>query len=1410
MRKLVISVAALCFIVPSTIAAEPLHVLMLGGSSGPHRTAEMGDLLSAGLVQSDIEITYTEKLERLTPANLRDFDCLLIYKDDGDLTAEQEAALLEFVRRGGGLVAVHCASHCFRASRKYTELVGGRFLRHGFATFRSRIIDAQHPAMQGLLSFETDDETYVHNELGNDLRVLMTRPEAGGYEPYTWVRREGKGRVFYTALGHDHRTWRRAEFQRLIERGLRWASGRIADDVDLWTSSVPPEPVPTPEEVPLPLSPEESMRHMHLPEGFRVELFAAEPDIICPLAMAFDERGRLWVIESTDYPNNVREPFDGNDRIKICEDTDGDGRADRFTVFAEGLNLPTGLLPARGGVIVALAPHIVFFEDTDGDDVADRREILYTGFGRIDTHAVHANLHYGFDNWIWATVGYSGGDVHAGGSDHRFKQGIIRFKSDGSALEVITSTSNNTWGLGINEQGRVFASTANDEHSVELGVANRYFERVRGWQASGSRGIADHKRIHPITRDVRQVDWHGGYTAASGYEIYTARRFPPEFWNRAALVCEPTGHLLHVDFLVPRGSGYVARDGWNLLASVDPWTAPIAATVGPDGAVWMIDWYNYVVRHNPTPPGYERGRGNAYVTPLRDKKHGRIYRIVYGQATESTPPRLREAGAEELIKALGHDNLWRRLRGQRLLVEGRHAEAVPRLAAIVEDEQSIAAAALHALWAMHGLGALERADDHIVAVVRRALTHDSPAVRQAALEVLPRTVDSAAVILERNLLADADAEVRLAALLALAEMPGSEDTAHAMFSALAEERNAEDRWIALAATAVAAASDLAFLQAVCEPTEGTEVNNALRRAVRVVAEHYARGKPLDSIGHLVALVDAAEAEIAEPLLAGLDAGWPKDAQPRLDESARSVFGNLVERMSPKARLSIIRLARRWGAADSVRDATERLRVALLADVKDSQQGDEARLAAAGQLVALADDTGALAKLLDMLTPQTAPELAAGILLALGETSSEELGGALVERLGQWTPSSRRAALSVLLRRPSWTEALLDAVEHGTIDPSDLSLEHVQQLRRHPKREIVTRAMKLLSGDSRLPSPNRAKILQERLPLADQNGDLTLGRKVFENQCGKCHRFGELGESIGPDLTGIAARPRTEILTDILDPNRSVEGNYRQYTLATTDGRVLSGLITSETRSTLELLDAEAKRHTVLREDVDELFATGQSAMPEGFEQLADAELVSLLDFLTVGGRFMTLSLSRAATVASDRGMFHDADHEVERLVFAAWGPQQVQGIPFHVIDPRDGAVPNCILLHSSNGAVSRRMPRAVSVDCNSPARRVHLLGGVAGWAYPGGQKGSVSMIVRLHYGDGEREDHPLQNGVQMADYIRRVDVPGSELAMMLDGRQLRYLALEPRRNETIERIEFLKGADRTAPLVMAVTVERPE
>jgi putative heme-binding domain-containing protein len=324
----------------------------------------------------------------------------------------------------------------------------------------------------------------------------------------------------------------------------------------------------------------------------------------------------------------------------------------------------------------------------------------------------------------------------------------------------------------------------------------------------------------------------------------------------------------------------------------------------------------------------------------------------------------------------------------------------------------------------------------------------------------------------------------------------------------------------------------------------------------------------------------------------------------------------------------------------------------------------------------------------------------------------------------------------------------------------------------------------------------------------EGGDASRGKEIFKRECAKCHTHSGEGGNVGPDLTGMAAHPKAELLVHILDPSRSVEGNFLQYSVSTTDGHVLNGLLASETKTSIDLLDAEGKKQTILREDIDELAASKKSVMPEGFEKSIPPEgLADLLQFLTRKGKYLPLDLRKVATITTTKGMFFDPDTDVERLIFPDWGPKMVDGVPFALVDPQGDRVPNAVLLNGPLGKIPPKMPKSVTLPVNAPAKAIHFLSGVAGWGYPVGLEGTLSTIVRIHYADGSTEDHELKNGVHFADYIGVQDVPGSKLAFKLGGQQIRYLTVTPRKKEAIASIDLVKGTDQTAPIVMAVTVE---
>src|SRR5262245_8221331 len=870
----------------SATAQEPkrLKVLFLGDNGG-HKPADRYRQLEPVLAGRGIELVYTDKADALSEKTLAAYDALIVYANTTRITPEQEKALLDFVEGGRGFVPLHCASFCFLNSPKYIDLVGAQFSKHGTGTFKTTPAAPDHPIMKGFASFESWDETYVHTKHNEkDRTVLEYREDRDDKEPWTWVRTQGKGRVFYTAWGHDQRTWGHPGFQELVERGLRWSVGQDATTVKRPAAAAKPVvrgPFPVPEMSPKrtdvkpfeyddvgkripnytpsrewgkqgephskmqrPLPADESQKHIVVPKGFRAEVFITEKELGGkPICMTWDERGRLWASITTDYPNELQPPTKGRDRIVYCEDTDGDGRADKVTVFAEGMSIATSLFFARGGVIAFDATQTVFLKDTNGDGKADVREVLYGTWNQRDTHGGPSNMQYGLDNWIWAMQGYNDSIVNVGGERNRFRQGFFRFKPDGSKLEFIRSTNNNTWGLGISEEGIIFGSTANGNPSEYMPIPNRYYEAVERWGASLTlRGIADSNRFRPITDKVRQVDWHGGFTAAAGHALYTARAYPKEYWNRVAFTCEPTGHLVATFVLTPDGANFKSTNPFNLLASDDEWVAPIMAEVGPDGNVWVLDWYNFIVQHNPTPQGFRTGKGAAYESELRDKKHGRIYRVIR-EATDSAKATgakhsLANATPDQLVAALKSDNLFWRRHAQRLLVERGNPDVLPALLSLARDtkvdEIGLNVGAIHALWTIHGLGALNGSNPEATTVAVAAFKHPSAGVRRNAVQVLPMNERAVADILAAGLIRDPDAQVRLMTLLALADRPATDPGGRAVAEALKLPENVNDKWIADAATSAAAKNSVGFLRAIAAMQKP---GDRLITVAGIVAEH---------------------------------------------------------------------------------------------------------------------------------------------------------------------------------------------------------------------------------------------------------------------------------------------------------------------------------------------------------------------------------------------------------------------------------------------------------------------------------------------------------------------------------------------------------------------------------------------
>ncbi|MGB7343647.1 MAG: PVC-type heme-binding CxxCH protein [Pirellulaceae bacterium] len=1478
-------ILSLAFVLASclTATAEDIRILFLG-DDGPHKPATRLAILQPVLQKGGIELTYTNRIEDLNLQTLRQYDALMVYANHRDIAPEQAKAVIEYVADGGGFVPLHCATACFRNSPELIALMGAQFKSHGRGDMTTKLGDEANEVLGDYQPFTSWDETYLHHRHNDSDRTILEyrygTPQAEGNqrEPWTWVRTHGKGRVFCTAWGHDERTWNKPEFQGLVERGTRWVCRK--DDETFLTEAkagesleLPPMKSLTADMKPFdyvdvgpkipnyaagrgetlnlmqqPASAFDSMQHMVTPEGMHVELFADESMLDGkmfggkPIAMNWDAEGRLWVCETVDYPNELQPTGTGRDRVRVIEDTDGDFRADKSTVFAENLSIPTAIAFHRGGVVVQNGVETLYLKDTDGDGKADVRKVLISNWTLGDTHGGVSNFRNGLDNWIWAMQGYNtSAPVINGEEQPPFRMGWFRFKLSQDDepvvehLEFVRSTTNNTWGIGISEEGLLFGSTANRQPSFFMPIANRYYERVRGWAPDTLKMICPTHLFEPITDKVRQVDHHGGYTAAAGHALYTARNYPPAYWNRTAFVCGPTGKLVGTFVIERDGAGMVSHSPNNLLASDDEWTAPIMAEVGPDGNVWVLDWYNYIVQHNPVPQGFEKGKGNAYETDLRDKKYGRVYRVVpdtpnntlpLGEsgsqarrgpspaATASDPPAAREGEVEigDLIASLQSPTMLVRLHAQRLLVEQGGVSVVDSLIQLVNDHSvdstGLNAGAIHALNTLDGLGLLD-SDGPALTAATKALTHPSAGVRLNAVRVLPESQATMDAIAETKLALDPDHQVVLASLLKIS------DTQAENAGAIAAEAAAlpavdQDPWLCDAVVTAGAMHAADFLVSVLSSEQ--QLGTGSLESITRISEHFARTAPdSNATAELFSMMAKTQTNANEAIITGLSRGWPAEHKIKLDAQYDAMLAKFFESSSLQAKGMLARLAPSLSSA-ALEDAIGPMIDSMIETIEDADASIQSRIEAADRVVALSPGrVETINVLFDMIGPQSPTSLSLGLMNASGKSSAPGVGSRLIEVAQSGTPSIRDAVMQLMLSRADLTNDLLAAIGAGELRFTDLSAQQRSVLQNHPTIGIRRRVDKLMREVGLGGKSNRQQLVKTKSPLVERTGDVDRGKLVFTKNCATCHVFKGEGNVVGPNLNGMSVHPKIELLTHILDPNSSVEANYRLYNVLTVDGVVISGLLSGETLTSIEMVDAQGKKHTVLREDIDELVASTNSAMPEGLEQsINDDGLVDLLEYLTQADQFIPLGLESVANVVTTEGLFTRRDNNRERLILPKYGLTTVDAIPFQLIDPNGTATKNAVMLNGPLGNFAPAMPKSVSVRCKAEAAKVHVLGGVGGWAAKSASDGGVSMIVRLRYADGQTEDHPLISGQHIADYIGQFDVPQSKLAMKAsDGGQVRYLSITPKRKAVIDTIEFVKPDHPTAPLVFAVTIERP-
>lgn len=756
----------------SVFVCAQIDVLFIGDRDF-HRPEERLSDVYGVLVRAGMAIDYEDNLEVIDLQRLRQYEAIIMYANQSkhaEVPLGFMQSLTRYLREGGGFVALHCTSGCFPKSPSWFKLIGARFKSHGAEIFQPQII-SNHSSLEGWANFNAWDETYIQEHVDDNREILAMR----GAEPWTWIKEIGAGRLFYTASGHDERVWREPAFADLLIRAVKYVSDReeiarpdlgFSYKENVWVPNYEGH-----EEQGLfqnPSTPKQALEALVVPAGMEAQLFASEPMVKNPVALTWDERGRCWVIESIGYPGDRS----GRDCISILEDTDQDGVADKKTIFAEGLTLPTSLLKVDGGLIVAQAPHLLFLSDNDNDDRVDEEHVLLDGFGVWDTHAGPANLRWGPDNSIWGTVGYAGYQK----DDLSFSSGLWRWRFGEAHPEFMAQFSNNTWGLGFSSDDEIWGSTANNSPSFLVGIPGSTLAQPSFESA----------RIHPITKRIQQGDFFGNFTAAAGHDFLSGVHFP-HHWSRSVAICEPTARLVARQEVFDFKSGARIRDCFNLIASLDEWFCPVQAQVGPDGALWVADFSQFLVLHNlpgnPDKglPSVEYDSGNAHVNPLRDNEHGRIFRIFKKGISALPEFDLSDNDAGLLLNALKSSNNFWRVVARRILVEKNMIGVIGILHQTIRKELSGAVDALRALASISDFK-----DDKMGmwrTTLNAIIQGENIGLKKSFLRLMPKDDAHALILAQTKWLSSDNSALQRHALAAASKLPESFAIASELISA---------------------------------------------------------------------------------------------------------------------------------------------------------------------------------------------------------------------------------------------------------------------------------------------------------------------------------------------------------------------------------------------------------------------------------------------------------------------------------------------------------------------------------------------------------------------------------------------------------------------------------------------------
>jgi len=958
-----------------------------------------------------------------------------------------------------------------------------------------------------------------------------------------------------------------------------------------------------------PLSPGDELASIHVPNGYEVELVVAEPMVMDPTAITWGTDGRLWVAEMTDYPIGINNDGKPAGRVRWLKDTTGDGKYDKSVVFAEGLAFPNSVLPWKGGVLVTCAPEILHLEDTDGDGVSDKSTALFTGFEPTNQQLRINGLRWGLDNWIHCASGSPNVGRNKDSKITSVKTGEVidlgsrdfRFRPDTGEMEAMSGPTQ--FGKNRDDWDNWFGCM-NSYPLWHYVLEDRYLQRNPHITAPDPREmlvLPRNPKVYPaaaLQKRFHSFQHSGHYTSGCAAMIYRDDLlFPVANYNEQAthsFTCEPFHNLVQHNIVDNQPDDFSFSQFYrdpnepdtDFFASEDRWCRPVMARTGPDGSLWVVDMYRYIIEHTQflTPEAREEFEENY----RRGSDRGRIYRVFPEGHQPTMPPVLDDLSETELIAALDTPNGWVRDAIQRhpKMVDAESSPPAALLDLISSDEARPEAKA-SALAIADSLGILE-APDLIVPI----LSNPHPGIRRQALRIAETFSRPSQPLIDAilKMRTDADAKVRLQFACTIGEFP-ADLAGPAIGKMAATDPLAESEFLQAALLSSVTADNIGATMTalLAEPDQektGTFTGKLLAVAI-------AFGNDQATVDGLTQILQGDKDRRQFETLAGLI-----DALERKQTDIKSITKTTGESgVQLLKQLDAFEKLAREKAADNKATAATRIAAMRLL----GRTTDKAKLAAETDL------------LFAQLNPGTPAQVQAAAVTQLGRQRDPAVAGRLLAGWRNYPPAVYAETYNILLARKEWMPAFFAALEEGTVLPADVDLNSRQRLFVYPNSAIRKQLTEALVDTT---SPDRRKVIADHQPVLKLKGNAEAGKAAFAKACIACHKLGDQGIEIGPNLISITDKKPASLLTSILDPSGSIDARYSTYVAELKDGRAILGILVGETATNITLHDQANQKHNLLRSDIKSLTSTGRSMMPDGLEAaLSHQELADIISYV---------------------------------------------------------------------------------------------------------------------------------------------------------------------------------------------------